>query len=193
VIEEREQYQGPWFQHLTADQILAIRDVRLNYPYNFAQPPTPQIQWSLVDIIDHARFPMAKLDPCDKWGVKNLGFENFLRILDQKRIREPGYLAPVTIAKVIAYGLQIAESTTETMVVEAGQGRWTGEDILAKIRVLADAGLIGDEFSPWRHFWIAAQHPTVRWGINNAMMNRWGAAGFPPAQPRSDPDACKSF
>ncbi len=125
---------------------------------------------------------MARLDPCDKWAIRDFSLENFLRVLDPKRIGEAGYLAPATVAKAIAYGLQIAESTTETMEVLAGLQTWTGEDILAQIRSLADAGLIDEEFSPWRHFWIATQHPTIRWAINNAMMNRWGATGFPPAR-----------
>jgi len=154
----------------------------LNFPYNFAEPPCPEIRWSLADLIDHARFPMARLDPCDKWAIRDFGLENFLRVLDAKRLGEPGYLAPATIAKVIAYGLQIAESTTETMEVLAGLQTWTGEEILAQIRSLADAALIDDEFSPWRHFWIATQHPTIRWAINNAMMNRWGATDYPPAR-----------
>jgi hypothetical protein len=67
------------------------------------------------------------------------------------------------------------------MEVLAGLRAWTGEDILNQIRGLADAAWIDDELSPWRHFWIAAQHPTVRWALNNAMMNRWGAIGFPTA------------
>jgi hypothetical protein len=122
---------------------------------------------------------MAKLDPCDKWSIRDFSLENFLRVLEADRIREPGYLAPITIAKVVAYGLQIVESTTESMEALAGFKVWTGEDLLVQIRTLADAGLIDDELSPWRQFWIATQHPTVRWAINNAMMNRWGAAGFP--------------
>jgi hypothetical protein len=125
---------------------------------------------------------MAKLDPCDKWSIRDFSLENFLRVLEANRIREPGYLAPITIAKVVAYGLQIVESTTESMEALAGFKIWTGEDLLVQIRTLADAGLIDDELSPWRQFWIATQHPTVRWAINNAMMNRWGAAGFPPAK-----------
>ena len=181
-IDERKRL--PSFEHLTPDQILAIRDVRLNFRYNFAQPPFPEIRWSLADLIDHARFPMARLDPCDKWGIRDFSLENFLRVLDAERIREPGYLGSVTIAKVTGYGLQIAESTTETMQALTGLQIWTGEDILAQIRNLADATLIDDAFSPWRHFCIATQHPTVRWAINNAMMNRWGASGFPPAKER---------
>jgi hypothetical protein len=161
---------------------LAIREVRLNYPYNFAQPPSPEIRWSLADLIDHARFPMSRLDPCDKWAIQDFSLENFLRVLDAKRIGEPGYLAPVTVAKVIAYGLQIAESTTETMNVAGVRQTWTGENIVAQIRALADAALIDDDLSPWRHFWLATRHPTVRWAINNALMNRWGAVGFPPAK-----------
>ena len=127
---------------------------------------------------------MARLDPCDKWAIREFSLEDFLRVLDAKRIREPGYLAPVTIAKVTAYGLQIAESTTETMQALTDLRSWTGEDILAQIRNLADAPLIDEAFSPWRHFWIATQHPTVRWAINNAMMNRWGAREFPAATER---------
>jgi hypothetical protein len=183
--DERDGQRPPPFVHLTLDQILAIRDVKLNFPYNFAQPPYPEILWSLADLIDHADFPMARLDPCDKWGIRDFSLENFFRILDSRRIREPGYLAPVTIAKVIAYGLQIAESATETMETLAGLSTWGGEDILNQIRALSIAALIDDELSPWRHFWIAAQHPTVRWALNNAMMNRWGAAGYPPTISRS--------
>jgi hypothetical protein len=123
---------------------------------------------------------MARLDPCDKWAIRDLSLENFLRVLDSKRIGEPGYLAPVTLAKVIAYCLQIAESTAETLCTVRNRETWTGEDILAQIRLLADAGWIDDELSPWRHFWLATRHPTVRWAINNALMNRWGAVGFPP-------------
>lgn len=178
-IDERDGQRPPPFEHLTPDQILAIRDVKLNFPYNFAQPPYPEIRWSLADLIDHADFPMARLDPCDKWGIRDISMENFFRILEPGRIREPGYLAPVTIAKVVAYGLQIVESATETMETLAGLSTWTGEDILNQIRALSDAALIDDELSPWRHFWIATQHPTVRWALNNAMMNRWGAAGYP--------------
>jgi hypothetical protein len=180
--DERDRQKPPPFEHLTPEQILAIRDVRLNFPYNFAQPPAPEIRWSLADLIDHARFPMSKLDPCDKWSIREFSLENFLRVLDANRIGQPGYLAPVTVAKVIAYGLQIAESTTETMQVLAGLEKWTGEDIVAQLRSLAEAALLDDDFSPWRHFWIAAQHPTVRWAINNALMNRWGAVGYPPAE-----------
>ena len=125
---------------------------------------------------------MSRLDPCDKWAIQDFSLENFLRVLDAKRIGEPGYLAPVTVAKVIAYGLQIAESTTETMNVAGVRQTWTGENIVAQIRALVDAALIDDDLSPWRHFWLATRHPTVRWAINNALMNRWGAVGFPPAK-----------
>jgi hypothetical protein len=180
-IDECDNKRPPGPEPLTPDQILAIRDVWLNFPYNFAQPPYPEIQWSLADLIDHGRFPMARLDPCDKWGVREFSLENFLRILESRRIREPGYLAPVTIAKVVAYGLQIAESATETMEILSGLKTWTGEELLMQIRALADAALIDEKLSPWRHFWIASQHPTVRWALNNALMNRWGAVGFPPA------------
>jgi len=69
---------------------------------------------------------MARLDPCDKWGICDFSLENFLRVLDSKRVREPGYLGPGTIAKVTAYGLQIAESTTETMQALTGLKTWTG-------------------------------------------------------------------
>jgi hypothetical protein len=124
---------------------------------------------------------MARLDPCDKWSIRDFSLENFLRVLEANRIGEPGYLAPITVGKVVAYGLQIVESTTESMEVLAGLRVWTGEDLLVQIRTLACAGLIDDELSPWRQFWIANRHPIVRWAINNAMMNRWGAMGFPPA------------
>jgi len=34
-------------------------------PYNFAEPPYPEIRWDLAEIVDHARFPMAIADACD--------------------------------------------------------------------------------------------------------------------------------
>jgi len=64
---------------LSADEILALRDLRLNYPYNFAEPPYPEIYWQLFELIDHASFPLAKTDACDKWNCKEISPENFFQ------------------------------------------------------------------------------------------------------------------
>jgi len=166
----------PRCRHLSADEILDIRAVSLNFPYNFAQPPQPPIRWSLCDLIDHSRFPMAKGDVCDKWGLKYFSLESFVRLIDSRQIAHPGYLSPMTVAKLIAYCLQIAESTAESMEALTGRARYHGEQLIEQIFGLARDNRL--ETLPWQQFVTSTRHPTVRWAINNAVMNRWGAEGF---------------
>ena len=168
----------PRFRHLSADEILDIRAVSLNFPYNFAQPPRPPIQWSLCDLIDHSRFPMARADACDKWGLKYFSLESFVRLINSSQIAHPGYLSSMTVAKLVAYCLQIAESTGESMEALTGRARYHGEQLIEQIFGLARANRL--ETLPWRQFVTSTRHPTVRWAINNAVMNRWGAEGFVP-------------
>jgi len=167
----------PQLRQLRAEEVLNIQAVCLNFPYNFAQPPTPELHWALSDLIDHSRFPMAMLDATDKWGIQFFALENFLKLIDPHRISEPGYISPHTIAKLVSYSLQIVESTAESIVALKRLETFNGDDLFAQIQRLADEALIDDELSPWRHFWIATRHPTVRWAINNAVINRWGALG----------------
>ena len=75
-----------------------------------------------------------------------------------------------------AFGLRVEAHAHSTLGVKNA--------IRAGVASVEHATLIDDAFSPWRHFWIATQHPTVRWAINNATMNRWGASGFSPAKER---------
>jgi hypothetical protein len=75
---------------ITAEEILRIKRIRLNYPYNFAEPPYPEIRWELAEIIDHARFPMAMADACDKWERPYFTLDNFFRFIEPGRISEPG-------------------------------------------------------------------------------------------------------
>jgi hypothetical protein len=158
---------------LNAEETLNIQAVLLNYPYNFAQPPTDGFVWTLLDLIDHARFPMASLDIADKWNVPSFSLENFLRLIEPSRLNEPGYASPLTVAKLISYCLQILESTAESMPALNGNEAFDGEDLFTQIEQLADHSRI-ELLCPWSHFWIATRHPTVRWAINNAVMNRWG-------------------
>ncbi len=58
---------------LSADEILALRDLRLNYPYNFAEPPYPEIYWQLFELIDHASGLIPKnwtVEKCSSAQVK---------------------------------------------------------------------------------------------------------------------------
>jgi hypothetical protein len=82
---------------LSADEILALRELRLNYPYNFAEPPYPQIHWQLFELIDHASFPFARTDSCDKWNCREISPENFFQVLDRDRLDEPRFLSPLTV------------------------------------------------------------------------------------------------
>jgi hypothetical protein len=168
----------PRFRHLSADEILDIRAEPLNFPYNFAQPPQPAICWSLCDLIDHARFPMANADACDKWGLKYFSIESFVQLIDSSQVAQPGFLSPITIAKLIAYCLQIVESVAESMEALTGRATFNGEQLVEQIFRLAQNHSI--EISPWQQFVTGTRHPTVRWAINNALMNRWGAEGIAP-------------
>ncbi len=170
-------------QHLTSNEILTIRNLRLNFRYNFAQPPKPEIDWLLVDLIAHARFPTARLDACDKWNIQFLTIENFSRIVDQTRIAEPGYLSATTVAKAVVYCLQIVESTAESFEAFTGRSSLDGDDLLEQIRTLANQSMEEDSVSPWKHFFVAVRHPTIRWAVSNAVINRWGAKDLPPVAP----------
>ncbi|MBV9674550.1 MAG: hypothetical protein JO076_17225 [Verrucomicrobia bacterium] len=135
-------------QHLTSDEILAVGNLRLNFRYNFAQPPTPEIHWLLVDLVAHARFPTARLDACDKWNIQLLTIENFPRIIDETRIAEPGYLSATTVAKAVVYCLQIVESTAESFEAFTGRSSLNGDDLLDQIRTLANQSAEEDAVSP---------------------------------------------
>ncbi len=169
------------YRELTADELIEISRVPLNFPYNFAEPPRPTLRWGLVDFLDHARFPFARQDPCDKWGVTCLSSDNFLRFLSGEGWTSPGGLSAVTVAKAIAYGLEITEVTASAWPA------WRpvppdSENLLAEVKALGETCLSDHpEISPWRHFFEAAKHPVIRQGLNNALTNRWGVPGCPPA------------
>ena len=165
---------------ITGEEILRIKRIWLNYPYNFAEPPYPEICWGLAEIIDHARFPMAMTDACDKWECQNFALESFSRFIEPERISEPGYLSAVTTAKLIAYCLQIVESTGESIQTLRGVSKFDGQDLLFQIAKLQETEMAGaEELSPWNHFLIAVRNPVVRWAVNNAVMNRWGTQEYP--------------
>ena len=126
---------------ITAEEILRIKKIRLNYPYNFAEPPYPEIRWDLAEIIAHARFPMAMADACDKWECPDFTLDSFFRFVEPGRISEPGYLSAVTTAKLIAYCLQIAESTGESMQSVCGVSGFDGQDLLFQIMKLQELEL----------------------------------------------------
>jgi hypothetical protein len=168
----------PRLHPLSAEEVLNIRSIHLNFPYNFAQPPEPTIQWTLLDLIDHSRFPMAQLDAADKWAIQSFSVDNFSRLIEPESIGEPGSISALTVAKLVSYALQIVESTAESMEALGGHSLFNGDDLFAQLERLSDELPLDDELSPWRHFWIATKHPTVRWAVNNAVMNRWGANGF---------------
>jgi hypothetical protein len=170
------------FREVTADELIEVSRVRLNHPYNFAEPPYPAIHWELVDLLHHSRFPFARHDACDKWGFQAISLENFYRLIEPDTVAEPGHLSVLTVAKVVAYALEVAEATAEGMA--SGQRTPRGEQILEEINRLQHACMQAyTELSPWRQFYVAVRHPVVRYAVNNALMNRWGAESFPAGAP----------
>jgi hypothetical protein len=160
----------------------AIQAVSLNYRYNFAEPPSPKIQWNLLDLISHARFPMCRTDLCDKWKYPGITPENFSLVVDANRVSEPGFLSARTVTRLISYCLLIAESTAESLPAMTGRTTLFADTIVQAIAAhAAEFGSSLEENCPWRHFFVALRHPVVRWGVNNAMMNRWGTEEYPAA------------
>ena len=173
--------QGSWLG-LYPEEASTIQAIPLNYGYNFAEPPYPKIAWTLLDLVSHARFPMSRTDLCDKWNYREITPENFPLVVDSDRISEPGFLSVRTVAKLISYCLLIAESTAESLPALTGNANVFADYIMAAIvNHGRDFGSVLGESSPWSHFLIAARHPIVRWGVNNALMNRWGTKEYPPA------------
>ncbi|MBV9492023.1 MAG: hypothetical protein JO069_20200 [Verrucomicrobia bacterium] len=171
----------PRLRTLSADELIEISRMPLNFDYNFAEPPAPAIRWGLAELLDHARFPMARTDACDKWGCPCLSLDNYFRFISERTIAEPGSLSAVTVAKVIAYCLEIVEATAEAIRADGRGPDLTGEGLVEEIGRLRDlyAGQLKD-LSPWWQFHVGVRHPVVRYAINNALMNRWGARGYPP-------------
>jgi hypothetical protein len=166
---------------LYPEEAAIIKTTPLNYRYNFAEPPYPKISWTLLDLIFHARFPMCRTDLCDKWNYREITAENFPLVVDPDRVSEPSFLSARTVAKVIGYCLLIAESTAESLPVFSGKAEIFADSIMdAIVKHRHDFESSLGENSPWAHFLIAARHPTVRWGVNNALMNRWGTKEYPP-------------
>ena len=172
--------QGSWLG-VYPEEASTIQGIPLNYGYNFAEPPYPKIAWSLLDLVSHARFPMSRTDLCDKWNYREITTENFPLVVDPDRISEPGFLSVRTVAKLIGYCLLIAEATAESLPALTGAPVFFADDIMPAIADhRREFGPALGENSPWAHFLIAARHPIVRWGVNNALMNRWGTKGYPP-------------
>jgi hypothetical protein len=168
---------------LYPEEVSTIQEIPFNYSYNFAEPPYPKISWSLLDLVSHARFPMSRTDLCDKWNYREITAENFPLVVDSDRVSEPGYLSARTVAKVISYCLLIAESTAESLPALAAKMDFFADTILETIvEHRRNFGSSLGENSPWAHFLIAARHPIVRWGVNNALMNRWGTKEYPPVE-----------
>jgi hypothetical protein len=167
---------------LYPEEAATIQATLLNYGYNFAEPPYPKISWTLLDLVSHARFPMCRTDLCDKWKYREITAENFPLVVDPDRVSEPGFLSAGTVAKVISYCLLIAESTAESLPALSGKTDFFADTIMeAIVQYRRDFESSLGQNSPWAHFLIAARHPIVRWGVNNALMNRWGTKEYPPA------------
>ena len=166
------------FRELSGDELIDISRINLNFPYNFAEPPAPDIRWGLADFLAHVRFPLARTDACDKWRCGCLSIDNYSRFISERTIAEPGGLSALTVAKVIAYCLEIAEVTAEAVERAGRETNLSGKTLLKEIARLRDLyqGALA-ELSPWRHFFISVRHPVVRHGVNNAMVNRWDHPG----------------
>lgn len=168
-------------RELSGDELIEISRISLNFPYNFAEPPAPKIQWGLADFLAHARFPLARIDACDKWRCPCLSIDNYSRFISEWTIADPGGLSAVTVAKVVAYCLEIVEVTAEAMARVDREAHLSGEALLEEIARLRDLYRYAlGELSPWGHFYVSVRHPVIRHGINNALMNRWGARDYPP-------------
>jgi hypothetical protein len=178
--DQPPRFQGSWLG-LYPEEAAAVQAISLNYEYNFAEPPYPKISWTLLDLVSYARFPMCRTDLCDKWNYSEITAENFPLAVDPDRVSEPGFLSVRTVAKLISYCLLIAESTAEPLPALSGKADFFADTIMAAIAAHRNefASSLGEN-CPWAHFLIAARHPIVRWGVNNALMNRWGTKEYPP-------------
>jgi hypothetical protein len=185
-MSSRERFRLPAPRELEPQEILELNQISFSFPYNFAEPPVETITWCLADFLTQSRFPLAQQDVFTKWGYQEFSLERFARTIDPVQIAAPGYLAAVTVGKLIAYALLIAESTAESLAalpVDPAEPA-TAEAITQQIVRLADEpNGLPPELSPWNHFLLALRHPEVRSALNNAMINRWGLKTPPPTSP----------
>ncbi len=173
----------PGLRDLTADELLDIRSILPEHTYNFAEPPDPQVEVSLSDYLANARFPFAFADAGDKWEVSVISMDNFARLFSAAQMGRPGYLSVISTAKLIAFCLQIAESTRESLPELRGILSPTAEDVMDQLLDLARKFDALEALSPWKQFFVCAKNPVIRRALNNAIMNRWGIRQRSSASP----------
>jgi hypothetical protein len=97
---------------------------------------------------------------------------------------EPRFLSALTVGKLVCYCLLVAESTSESFHTVTEGVELRADTLLERIRLNAEYLSLGiEEHSPWHQFFVAVRHPVVRWAVNNALMNRWGAEHYPVSSP----------
>src|SRR5215467_4641447 len=73
---------------------------------------------SLTDFIERFHWACSDLDIVDRREINHLDSENFWRCIGESEIplEKPGHLSPVTVAKVIEYGVKLLGSFIEGYV-----------------------------------------------------------------------------
>jgi hypothetical protein len=89
---------------------------------------------SLTDFIEQSGWQYSDVDIVDRCEIKHLDAENFWRYIGESEtpLEEPGHLSPVTVAKVIEYGVGLLGcfiegyvSSDQALAKEADFGKLT--------------------------------------------------------------------
>lgn len=176
----------PKLTTVTGEQVTEINRIHFNFPFNFAPAPGSGTKTTLAEFVrDYEReFPYATQDLIDKLRLESFSAESFDHHVDRNLLATPGYLSPVTVAKLIHYCLLILESEAEMITwgrMDRGvPGMPDAHDIAcavaAKVNLYPDHRKI-PEYDYLGQFLSAVKHPIIDRAVSNAAINRWGVSG----------------
>jgi hypothetical protein len=172
---------------LNARQRQQIDQIGQQFHFNLARPAssfdeiTTCLKFhSLTDFIEEFDWKYADLDIIDRLQINHLYPESFCHYIDKSDtpLEEPGHLSPVTVAKVIEYGVNLLGSFIEAYV-GANHVVGKGTDFSNFSQAVLESARGGfatcslRELNWYAHFELLMRHPVVNAGVQFAAWHHY--------------------
>ena len=170
-------------QWLNTKQRREIDRIDQKSHYNLAAPPSSVDEitraakfMSLTDFIEQSDWDYSDLDIIDRREIESLGAEMFWLYVGESDVplEEPGQLSPVTVAKLIALGVELVgvfiEGATKNPVL------LSGTDFPASVIewALGTAWMNVPEKANFAlHFQMLMRHPVINAGVRQASWHQY--------------------
>ena len=131
---------------------------------------------SLTDFIEQSDWEYSDLDIIDRREIESLGAETFWLYIGESDVplEEPGHLSPVTVAKLIALGVELVgvfiEGATKNPAL------LSGTDFPARVIewALGTAWMnVAEEANFGLHFQMLMRHPVINAGVRQASWHQY--------------------